>query len=172
MTTKSRHTCQPQGLWALLLGLWVALSPLEVRAEQDEHLFALSGAYVLSEAHGGGLGLAYQYGLTDFWNLAVSSGWDMSEEGQGLHLGLGTLYHIDAFQWVPYLSARLCGYGRMPASEGEDSILYGFGGAFGAGVDYRPSRRWGVGLYSEYHVLFVGEIHDQLNAGVRFNLYF
>lgn len=144
--------------------------PRVAQAGQGEHLLSVRAHYFYSGAHGGGAALGYQWGIDDFWNVTADAGWAMDAERlQRTHLNAGVLFHFDAFTWIPYLNLSLGGYLGLPDG-GEPA--WAFGVAVGGGVDYRPARRWAIGVFAQQHFIVVGEVPMHTDAGVRVNIYF
>ena len=134
-----------------------------------------------ASAGGDGLGgaVGHTYGFSDFWNLYSEVGWvgvlapadDTPAMRHMGHVSLGTVYHIDAYQWVPYLRLTTGAYMAIRDRD-EDPVTAAFGLGIGGGLDYRPARAWSIGLWGAYHVMLVGDVPDQGAGGLRTNLYF
>lgn len=159
---------------ALALAL-TTLTPAAV-AGQGEHLLSLRGDYAFAESHGGGVDLGWMWGIDDFWNLTADVGWvylplEPEVPQHVLNVSTGTVYHLDAFQWIPYLAVDLGLYVGLPQdTDVEPGVAFGFG--FGGGVDYRPARRWAIGVFVRYHLIVTGDVPSHLEAGLRANIYF
>ena len=147
-------------------------------AGEGEHVLSIRPEYVNYSSHGGGLSVGYQWGFDDFVNLWFDAGWsyvsEIETEGrlvdaQRLFSTLGLVYHLDSFEWVPYLLTSLGVYSQLP-DFGETTAAFGF--ELGGGVDYRPSRTWSIGIFGMFHAIAVGELPHHSSAGVRVNLYF
>lgn len=157
----------PRRLVAPLLAAAIVAAGTAARAGAGELAFSptMSGAwsrYDGGEADAldrgallGGLGL--RYGLSDFWQLAgqlrggpgLGQGHAVSGVGHAL---VEVRYVIDALTWVPYLAAGGGGLIRGPAPGSTDPrgdlTLH-----VGLGVEYRPKRRWSLGLAGRVHFL-------------------
>jgi len=143
-------------------------------AGQGEHHLSLRGSYASAQGHGAGAALAHTWGIDDFWNLTTGAGWSMLPDEpedvslQLINVNTGVLYHLDAFQWIPYAALTLGGYAGL--ADGDAEFAFGF--EVGGGIDYRPARRWGIGLWARYNVMVVGDVPNYLTAGLQANLYF
>lgn len=161
-------------LLTLLAAIAIA-APTAAHAGGDEHALDLRGAYTFASSHGGGASLGYMWGIDDYWNLTVDLGWATFpiETGnapfQRVNLGVGVRYHLDAFQWIPWIGSELGGYLSFP--DGGDPAP-AFGITAGAGLDYRPQRSWSVGIWFRYHIIIVGSVPMHLGSGFKGSLYF
>lgn len=158
---------------ALLAGL-LFLAPTAAHAGGDEHQLNVTLHWTGASAHGVGGGLGYAWGIDDWWNLTVEVDWAslFPSESSVRHIGhvsAGTTYNIDAFQWVPYLRLTIGGF--LGAGGGVDPAG-AFGITVGGGVDYRPARRWAIGVWGAYHIIVVGDVESTGAAGLRTNIYF
>ena len=162
----------------VLTALVVLTIPSIATAGEGEHVLSIRPEYVYSDGHGGGLSVGYQYGFNDFVNLWVDVGWsyesevmvdDMAMSAQRLFSTVGAVYHLDSFQWVPYLSTSVGVYSQLLDVGGTRTAL---GFQLGGGVDYRPSREWSVGVYGMFHAMAYGEVSHHASAGLRLGLYF
>lgn len=125
--------------------------------------------------HGGGLGLAAEYGLTDSWALRTMGSYSTlavtgSDPG-ALHSGLLSLsvvYTLDVLRVVPQFMAGM--EASFLGGEGVDpSVRMGFHAGFS--LDYMLTRYWSIGLELTYH-LFVPDIRERpamLLCGFRFS---
>lgn len=161
-------------LLVCLVALAPLLAPTPATAAEGENVLSLHGGWAKGDASGGGAGIAWWYGFDDFWNLRVDGGWaylpnELAGEIQVFDVGVSALYHVDAFQWVPSFHIGLAGL--VALETGVDDPLYGFGLGVGGGIDYRPVRRWGVGLYLDWKGPLVGDAPGRMAAGVRLNVY-
>ena len=154
----------------------VVVFPAAATAGSGEHMLSIRPEYSYLEAHGAGLSLGYQWGIDDVFNLWVDGGWigipsssrtEISAISHRLMASIGVSYHLDAFQWVPYLSTSVGFYGAFVQ---DGSFRPGLGFELGGGVDYRPVRRWSIGIFGMFHAIAVGEIphrplspHDSLS---------
>ncbi len=102
---------------------------------------------------GGGLHMAY--GLTDSYNLMVELGGSthsISAQSSSLSVmqgATGVAYTLDIISWVPYFGLLIGGYRFAGADLLEADYKLGFQAALG--MDYRPSRSWGLGVQLRYH---------------------
>ena len=147
-------------------------------AGSGEHMLSIRPQYSYLEAHGAGLSLGYQWGIDDVFNLWVDGGWvsipsssrtAIPAISHRLMASIGASYHLDAFQWVPYLSTSAGFYGAFLRNS---EFRPGLGFELGGGVDYRPVRRWSIGIFGMFHAIVVGEIPHHGTAGLRVNIYF
>jgi hypothetical protein len=149
--------------------------PQAVHAEQGEHVLSLAGYYINADSHGGGAGLSYSYGFSDFWNLHITTEWgnqlDADEPFGRVFAGAGILYHIDALQWVPYVAVTLGTHSRFPDA-GDIGPYTHFGAQVSAGLDYRPIRRFSMGVFGTYHLVAADPIEHQFGGGLRVSAYF
>ena len=163
----------------LAIVLVALLSPSLASAGGGEHMLTLRPEYSWSGAHGAGISAGYQWGIDDWWNLWAEVGWvNVAEQFPDrakpvyheVYSNAGVVFNIDAFEWVPYLVLSFGAAGAIP-SEGESTAVFRL--AAGGGLDYRPTRNWGVGLFAHYHVSLAGEgAPNRLSAGARINWYF
>ena len=157
----------------------ILMAPIELAsAGEGEHVLSIRPEYVNFGSHGGGLSLGYQWGFDDFVNLWVDAGWSYAPEvetdgqlvsAQRVFSTLGIVYHLDSFQWVPYLSTSLGVYGQLP-DLGQATAAFGF--ELGGGVDYRPTRIWSIGVFGMFHAIAAGDLPHHGSAGLRLNIYF
>lgn len=157
--------------WAAVLALGLAVAT-PAAAEQGEHVLTLRGAWAHADSHGGGAGLRWAFGIDDFWNVSAGAGWALlPDESAGslqlVRVDAGVLYHLDAFQWVPWLEVTLGGWLGM--GDGDPAPAFGF--SVGGGIDYRPARRWGVGLFGAWQQAIAGDVPGHATAGLRLSLY-
>ncbi|MGM0574322.1 MAG: hypothetical protein ACQEXJ_01125 [Myxococcota bacterium] len=126
--------------------------------------------------HGGA-----RYAVTDFIQVGgllragvgYGEGLDPEPVGQGL---VEARYLIDALTWVPFLAA---GFGGLYRGDGPDAYAGGEGPTWdvtahgGIGVDWRPERRWSLGVVARYHVSLteLGEALGPFDVAVTFALY-
>ncbi len=158
---------------ALLAGLIVVSTAPAAQAGGSEHQLNVMAHWSGGDAHGAGGGLGYSWGVDDWWNLTVEVDWAtlLPPEGSVRQLGnisAGTTYNIDFFEWVPYL--RLTVGGFLGLSDGES--VGAFAISVGGGVDYRPARRWAIGLWGVFHGVVVGDLEHTGAAGLRASFYF
>ena len=162
----SSRTCSLAVLYALFCSV-------PAYAGSGEHVLSVRPEYVNMSGHGGGLSVGYQWGIDDFVNLWVDTGWAATAVNSALEQRVmatfGAVYHLDSFEWVPYLATSLGFYGRA-SQDGAFHSALGF--ELGGGVDYRPARSWSVGMFGMFHAIAVGRIPHHATAGVRVNLYF
>ncbi|MFT5433673.1 MAG: opacity protein-like surface antigen, partial [Myxococcota bacterium] len=134
------------------------LIPDAAQAGGGEHMVTIRPEYTYSTAHGAGLSLGYQWGIDDFWNLWIETGWaNIAEQFPErakpvltlLYGNAGIVFNIDAFEWVPYLVTSFGATAALP-SEGDNTAVFTM--AAGGGLDYRPAREWAVGLFVHYHI--------------------
>jgi hypothetical protein len=143
-------------------------------ASEGEQVFSVGGEYVAAEGQGGGLSLRYTIGIDDFWNVTLDAGWarligDAAEgDRDRLGGGVGVLYHLDAFAWVPYAIFAVEADGFVGADQDE----WGVGFELGGGLDYRPRPAWSVGLYALWHGVVYGDAPRHTSYGARVSTYF
>ena len=153
-------------------------TPVIAVAGEGEHVVSIRPEYVNFHSHGGGLSIGYQWGFSDFINLWFDTGWSYvpsqsidgeARSAQRLYSTVGAVYHLDSFQWVPYLSTSLGVYSQL-LTEGESHV--GFGFQLGGGLDYRPERTWSIGIFGMFHAIAAGRLPHHASAGLRVNIYF
>ena len=141
-------------------------------AREDEHQLSLDlGLSVLKIDNkatndvGGGVGVGYQYGLNDQFNLLADAGYSLVALGQDdgdttiLHtrpgavttFGVGAAYVLDILTWVPYGGLLAEGY-YMRGGTIDGGKLLG-GAEIVLGVDYKLSRHLSVGVAYKQHML-------------------
>ena len=102
------------------------------------------------------LQLGVAYAITDYWQLAIQlyGGAEvLQEKGPGgfAQALIEARFVLDALTWVPYLSV---GFGTTvrdnpaPDATATDATAH-----LGIGVDYRPKRKWSIGLDARYNFL-------------------
>jgi hypothetical protein len=164
-----------------LLGLISHLVVASAISTGGDHTVSLSGHYASVDSHGGGVALRYTLGLDDFWNFTTDVAWSgvpgtAAAEGTGeapmqhvLTGSVGILYHLDAFEWVPYLVFAFEGTGALRDGEADRE---GLGLQLGGGIDYRGGPRWSVGLGGLWHRVIWGEAPTHTTWLARVNLHF
>lgn len=100
--------------------------------------------------HLGGLAAGIEWGLSDFWSIqALLSGDAGASLGgpaaAGGTAGVQIAALIDATQWIPAVAAGVRGGILDSGLEGRvDGYLDLYGGA---GLDWRPTRSWSLGVF-------------------------
>ena len=160
----------------LTLLIMCAIYATPAVAGGGEHMLSIRPEYVHMTGPGGGLSVGYQWGIDDFFNLWVDAGWSGAPaDGASAAVSnrvmttVGVVYHLDSFQWIPYLSTSV---GLYSAFTGEEDPRLALGFELGGGLDYRPAREWSLGLFGMFHAIAVGDIPHHGSAGLRVNLYF
>lgn len=138
-------------------------------ATQGEHEFSVGVAGGAAAGPWGGIDARWLYDFTDFWALGVGLHdrfrWNALPAGRQAAT-LDARFVIDALQWIP-------------------SIGFGIGGAIGhdiaptlvpwahfdVGADYRPTRKWGVGVRLGAEGQIDGSSYYGWVGGVYWNWY-
>lgn len=151
--------------WLPLLALLLAAP---AAADQGEHEIALRCEWVHAGSHGGGFEGAWAWDFTDWWAVVGDVGWAyLPSESTGatsrLAADLGISYQIDAFEWVPYVLGTAGVIGDL----GEDDDEAAFTLSAGGGLDWRPWRHLGVGVFAIYRFVIVGDPDSDLRVGLQ-----
>jgi hypothetical protein len=143
-------------LWAVAAVTVTATGHVHAQAGDGELHFGMgptfnaSPSYV-SRPHGPGGQLSALYGLSPTWSLgtvlglAGLYGGDANEGLQGLRFAafVGPSFNIDVLEIIPYVSLApgvvAAPGGIVPAARAA------------VGLDWRPRRRWAVGIQFEWH---------------------
>jgi hypothetical protein len=117
-------------------------------------------------AHGGALGLDYEYRITDAVSFRGSGAGAYyrveAETAYSAQGSVGLVYAIDIIKYVPYLTGGLGGlYIGGDNVDGGANLLVEVGG----GLDVLHSREWSYGVTLRYETLLQNT--DYLFAGVR-----
>lgn len=142
------------------------------QGEEGEHTLALHGEYARFGTSGGGAGLFWEYGLSDFWNVYVDATWARRGGDEAAHRAggaAGIVYNLDAFEWVPYVRVGLGGCADLTDA---GDARGGFVVEAVTGVDWRPVRRFGVGAFGGYGLAVVGSADSVALAGVRVSAWY
>ena len=154
--------------------LCLLLASAPARAERGEHQLSLGGEYVKTDLHGGGLGLWWAYGINDWWAVTAGGAWSMHPDQDGapghhrVLTGAGVVFNIDAFEWIPYLLLTVGSVHRLD----DIGAVHAFGLQVGGGLDWRPKRRFALGIYGTYQLAAREGAADSLvAAGFRVSLF-
>ena len=148
------------GITALSLVV-LSVTPRVANAEAGElSLSAGLTAARWADSRGGpaildsGLALGATWWFTDFWSVALrlrgtSTITGVDAPAPVMNAALEARYVLDALTWVPWACAGAGGgWGDHSGPGGGAAALV----HAGVGIDYRPSRRWSVGLSGRYYV--------------------
>lgn len=137
----------------------------DARAVEREHHLGIDGNFAMldiadksSLSTGLGMGAHYTYGITDMFDLMIEGNYSvvalhqMQDNPDSPHTrpaGVGTFsagigYVIDILRWVPYVG--LMGTAGMMVGGTLDSTQWLGGGTLAAGLDYKLTRSFTVGL--------------------------
>ena len=158
----------------LLIALIIACTSSTVEASQGEQLIAFKAFYAYADQHAGGAALEYGYHLSDLWRLGAEVGWTGGDPNESRPwFAIQTGIQLDAISWVPYLQLVT----SVHLGEGVEQSL---GSAFLLGVeigaDYRPTRKFSMGLWAAYHHALATDKARNMPSitasGIRISTYF
>jgi hypothetical protein len=138
--------------------------------EREHHVGVDVGASLLSVNDKGSVDLGpmvgahWTYGLSDAFNLMLEGSWSLvsTNEPRGkniphtrptweTHGSAGVAYVFDVLTWVPYVGLLVGGY--VLGGGTLDSTKYLVGFSVAAGVDYRFSRSFSLGISARQHMM-------------------
>jgi opacity protein-like surface antigen len=154
-----------RSICAILIIIFTLLPSSPGRADKGEWQMAVGlGTHTLVTSTGNNattqlaptIQLGVAYALTDYWQLAIElfGGAEvLLKDGPGgfAQALIEARFVFDALTWVPYVGL---GFGTtVRDAPSSDIIATDATAHVGIGVDYRPSRRWSIGLSARYNFL-------------------
>jgi hypothetical protein len=138
--------------------------------EREHHVGADLGGTMLmvnnksSPDVGGGVGAHWTYGLSDAFNLMVEATWSLvaietldsksTPRNRPTWVGnadVGVAYVFDVLTWVPYAGLLVGGY-ALDGGTIRGTVFLG-GLSIAAGLDYRLSRSFAIGVALRQHMV-------------------